>query len=483
MSGFLLHSDQPSLHHLTSVLKMRHGTALPPGKEVDVIFQWGNAQLDNDVDGITVLNPAQGLKNCFSPQTIRQVLQWNGIPTLPLTRKNQGNGNGMQRMATIRRYFVAVFQLDAIGLYRAKGRKLWFHDQSVRNQSDAYEEIQINLKPREIRRVLQNAVRSVYALGLDFAGVLVAVDLSGKIRVIDVQPAPLPSRSLGKKFADAFHKYLHRHALSKNARGDQVVLGADPEFILRNAEGKLVLASRFFQKRGKVGCDDIWLRGDDTRTRLPLVELRPDPSADPRQLAVNLYKTMLLAAKKINHASIQWFAGGMPLRGYPIGGHIHFSKIWLNSHLLRALDNYLALPLLMVEDPKSFHRRPRYGFLGDYRRQFHGGFEYRTPPSWLVSPTVTKGVLALAKVIAASYGELRKTPLSVPEWQHAFYQGQTEQLLPVVKSLWSDLENLSLYARYAKYLQPFKELVFSRRTWNEQQDIRRAWRLPPFHRR
>ena len=70
------------------------------------------------------------------------------------------------------------------------------------------------------------------------------------------------------------------------------------------------------------------------------------------------------------------------------------SRIWLTSRLLRVLDNYLALPFILIEDQNTKLRRPRYGFLGDFRRKTHGGFEYRTLPSWIVSPRITKGVIA-----------------------------------------------------------------------------------------
>ena len=176
------------------------------------------------------------------------------------------------------------------------------------------------------------------------AGVLIGVGLNGTMNVIDVTPIPKLNQSLAGKYAHAFEQYMKRY---KNLAPKPVMLGADPEFALRNkGTGKMVLASQFFGRKGPVGCDQIWLRGDQTRKQLPLAELRPEPALDPRQLTLNLYKTMLTAEKKINNPSIEWLAGGMPMKGYPIGGHIHFSQTTVNSLFLRALDFLIyAYPL------------------------------------------------------------------------------------------------------------------------------------------
>ncbi|MDT2266346.1 hypothetical protein P7H12_25890 [Paenibacillus larvae] len=96
----------------------------------------------------------------------------------------------------------------------------------------------------------------------------------------------------------------------------------------------------------------------------------------------------------------------------------------MNVHLLRALDNYLAMPLVLAEGITTRFRRPRYGFLGDYRRQRHGGFEYRSLPSWLVEPDLTEGIFCLSALIASHYLELNKLPLQELSFQRAYYEGE-----------------------------------------------------------
>ncbi|MCZ4142661.1 hypothetical protein BZG17_33240, partial [Escherichia coli] len=131
-----------------------------------------------------------------------------------------------------------------------------------------------------------------------------------------------------------------------------------------------------------------------------------------RELIAHLLRAFGSASRSITDHTLIWQAGSMPQRGLPLGGHVHFSGITLNGELLRTLDNYLALPLAMLQDPRGDARRPRYGALGDFRLKSHGGFEYRTLPSFLVSPLVAKGVVGLAGLIASNYRRLRQRPLA-----------------------------------------------------------------------
>lgn len=470
MSAFLLYSKQNPPHLLNALLNIPSGSILPR-EHRDVVIQWGTAQLSGQDPNIRVLNGEEGLANVSNRKTMLEMLRWNGIPTIR-------DGTASSKISTIRRYFIPVFQQQELALFRSQGKKVWLTNELSGHSSDTYEEIEIARSMREVRRALKIATRSVYCLGLDFGGVLIGIGLNGAINVIDVTPTPKLNRSLAEKFAKAFEQYSRQY--QSNAP-KPVMLGADPEFVLRDkTTGKMVLASRFFGRKGSVGCDQIWLRGDQTRKKLPLAEFRPEPAAEPRQLTLNLYRTMLLAEKKINNPSIEWLAGGMPMKGYPIGGHIHFSQTKVNSHFLRALDGYLCLPLMILESKISLDRRPKYGFLGDYRDQFHGGFEYRPLPSWLVNPRITKGTFALAKLIAESYPRLHVLPTYYPSIQEAFYNGNKRRILQTVKANWVHLEKLEDYRKYEKYIEPLRQLVFQQEEWNEYQDIRQAWKIRPF---
>jgi hypothetical protein len=468
MSAFFLYSNRDQVDELLPLLTIPYGTTLP-AETPDVVIQWGTSYLSTQDPTIHVLNGAEGLTNVSSKKILMNILQLNGIPCIPAKTG---------KITTLRKYYTVIFQQEELMLFRSKGKRAWLANEVDGNKSEVYEPVDINKTVKEIRRIIKLALRSVYAVGLDFGGVLIGIMPNGKLCVLDVQATPNLNPFLAEKLAKAWDEYIFNF-YCKNDR--PVMLGADPEFVLRNqVSGEIALASDYLEKRGRVGCDFIWLRGDQTRKQLPLAELRPSPAVDPRQLTINLYKTMLLAQKKINSDEIEWLAGGMPFKGYPIGGHIHFSRTWLNFKFLRALDSYLALPLMLLENEHSRSRRPKYGFFGDFRLQFHGGFEYRTLPSWIISPRVTKGVFAMSKLLAESYWQLNQFPTLSSEVQDAFYQGNKNMIIGIVQEIWPALEQLPKFDQYAKYILPFKQMIFNLEEWNEFQDIRRLWRIYPY---
>lgn len=253
------------------------------------------------------------------------------------------------------------------------------------------------------------------------------------------------------------------------------ILGMDPEFLLvQMPESKIVPASRFLERTGVAGCDSVTING---RRIYPVAELRPAPSSEPRELLAHLMRAFAAASRSISDHSLIWQAGGMPQRGLPLGGHIHFSGVTLNGELLRALDNYLALPLAVLQDPRGSGRRPRYGVLGDFRLKSYGGFEYRTLPSFLVSPLVAKGVVALAGLIARGYQQLLQRPLAKAVIHTAFYEGNREVMQAHIPALLDDLTQMDGYNRYERYAAPLISQLRLGRTWDESRDIRKLWNI------
>jgi len=409
-----------------------------------------------------------------------EILQLHGVSTpFVINQKNVKRRKLKYRNI----YLLAVFQQKIIGMFKQRINKKdnWVNNNIFQtNEDQIITKVKNLANKREERRVKNIAIHAVYALNLDYALVKIGVTAGDIPWVLSVNPSS-QNKTIKQMFDEEIKAFSEEWDKHLEHQTNNVNLGADPEFVLKNLNGDLVLASKYLPRKGIVGCDDIWTNSD--RTQLPLAEIRPRPANDPRKLAINLYKGLILANRKINNRQLQWLAGAMPIEGFPLGGHIHFSNIWLNSFLLRALDNYLTLIITLFEDEKGISRRPKYGFLGDYREQFHGGFEYRTLPSWIVSPTVTKGVFALSKLIAENYTYLYNNPLENLEIQRAYYHGDKEKLKPVVKDLWVELKQLKDYELYKSYLNPIEKLIKENYTWNEQLDIRKAWRLPPYQRR
>lgn len=431
------------------------------GKQLVPSIEWKSDQVMSD--SVCVLNDVRQVMRLQDSHFIKKHLQMHGLTYAP-------------QSPTLREYKVFVFQTQVLVIYVT--RKSSPHTESKKGHPAPFLRVSAQSNTKEIKKIRELAIRTIYALGLDYGLVWCAIGPGRRQIVKRVIVDPRCSTMLEKKICQALLQYSSDLS---SPRKQQIVLGADPEFLIRSKQGRLLLASQFFPMKGKVGCDAIWI--GENRKDKPLFELRPEPSSNPKVLAARIYEGLLTVAKKVNHLSDKWLAGNMPIKGFPIGGHIHFSGIKPNFKLLRALDNYLTLPLMMAEDRRGIKRRPKYGYLGDYRMQSYGGFEYRTPPSWLVSPTLTKGVFALAKCIANNYQHLKYEPLSDPDLQEAYYQGEKDRVAPWIDLLWSELYSLTDYQNYERELSSFFSYIREGRKWNEYADFRKAWKIPTSHSR
>jgi len=352
--------------------------------------------------------------------------------------------------------------------------KIWRKASGEKSSSDDGNSQWILIKAesddKEIKRITAAARIAVQALGLDFALAHVGFTKLRKPVIFNVDPSP----ALSPKNIKALVKFLTDPPYRVEKK--EVKLGADPEFILINTEtGQMIPASRFLPRLGKVGCDSIRI---PNRQQRPVGELRPEPSTSPLILAENIRKTLLQGVKLLPYSNIQWVAGSQPTSNYPIGGHIHFSNINCSSKLLRALDNYLAIPVFLMENSiTSSLRRTKYGLLSDFRLKEHG-FEYRTISSWLVSPEISKGVLCLAKLVVDNYMELSTNYFTRVDIQRAFYSGDKSYLRSFYPDIWKTITALPNYSQYASYLEPINELCRNAQEWDETKDIREAWGIP-----
>ncbi|ASA22009.1 putative amidoligase domain-containing protein [Paenibacillus donghaensis] len=323
---------------------------------------------------------------------------------------------------------------------------------------------------RGILKLLQSvAIRALYGLGLDSGEVVLAA--LGDRRYAVERIEPLRSARVGP-YRSAAASLARSVALEQPGRPG-LLMGMDPEFLLlRESTGRVVPASRYLPTDGVAGCD---AGPSGTRGVFPVAELRPQPRREPRALLAQLMSAARTADRLIADRSLRWRAGGMPLRGWALGGHLHFSGVTLSAPLLRALDNYLALPLLLLEDARAGARRPRYGVLGDFRHQPHGGFEYRTLPSFLVSPVIAKGAVHLAHLIVSHYEDLPLRPLDREDLHAAYYSGDKALLRAAFPPLAKQLRHLSGYPCAAPCIEPLFRFIAEERTWDESRDIRALW--------
>ena len=397
-------------------------------------------------------------------EPVRNVVPERPSPCAPLIASPGRSGSAPSNVPAFRLFEVPVFHLRALTVRRiGQGAGLLPADWDG---------------PHPLRRRLETAaVRALYATGRDFGTVTLAASDDGAVRVAgpfgepEERDLPLWLEAVG-----AFRSELAEEA--ETGRRRELLIGADPEFLLVAPDGRVVSASRFFPRDGAAGSDALRVRG---QLRCPVAELRPDPASDPDGLMRGIRGLMrraeLLAAP--DGRPLRWLAGGMPVPGFALGGHIHLN-VPPNARLLRVLDSCVALPLAAAEDERGVRRRPRYGALGDFRVKRHG-FEYRTPPSWLVSPLAAQAAFAAALLAARHTSEialLTGLPSETEAGRRAYYEGDRDTLRAMALRVHDAMRRVPGYAMYRRWLAPFFAAVERGAVWREDADIRPKWGLP-----
>lgn len=469
MACFLLHAGEPGVRDLLHFLDVEHGRELPAGRSYDAVIRYG-ALCSEPEEGL-VLNRVKPVLRALNLKSVQELLRLNGMKVGdPVAGKNRRD---LQTADWICEYRIPVFNLEALTVFEKKTAGP-VTASFLAGRRPRFREIPMEERTFHVRRAIREAVKAVYALGLDYGMVRVAVLPEGDTQILDVDPVPSLEGRLAERFAVAINR-LESELAKDSVRRLPPMLGCDPEFVLQRPDGKAVSASRYLERDGTAGCDSIVWGGP--KPLLPLAELRPAPSRQPKKLVARLQTAMRQAEMQIADPDLAWRAGGMPVNGLPLGGHIHFSGISLNGDLLRALDNYLALPLVLLEGEQSRKRRPKYGRPGDFRRKNHGGFEYRPLPSWLATPDLAECVLTLAGFIAENYRELPGRLLDHREMRRLFYYGDSHSIRPAATALWNDLEKLPGYKIVQEPLDRMKEMLFGEKKLDLSADFRSAWNI------
>ena len=171
-------------------------------------------------------------------------------------------------------------------------------------------------------------------------------------------------------------------------------MGADPEFVFFNEEGKYIHAEN-------LGLTTLTAFGCDMAGRQ--AELRVYPSRFVLELVASAMDTLRwMSIANSATRRVTWCAPAYVGKD-GCGGHIHVGRRRPDRE-----DNIDHLDVLMeafvgsgVFDADRFRRRQvltPYGKFGDFRPQTHG-YEYRTPPTQLSSPWLMYLTFTLAKLI------------------------------------------------------------------------------------
>jgi hypothetical protein len=171
----------------------------------------------------------------------------------------------------------------------------------------------------------------------------------------------------------------------------EIGIGCDPEFEMHDG-------SRFLRWVTGSQTSQLGMDGDGATG-----ELRPRWSHNPIEV-YNRIDTLLTEVRETAGDNLIG-AGGGTYR--PTGGHIHISGIGMNpnSQVISALDTFIYYPL--NDRCAGVRRSTGYNRPGEIRPQrMHGGFEYRSAPSWLAHPILTKGSLVIAAIITRNHQAL-----------------------------------------------------------------------------
>lgn len=410
--------------------------------------------IDKETASYRVLNSPQTIADCNDDDYISSILEINRVDFF-----NQ------KKDIMIRSYDILICDLACISIRVSSHTKA--------KQKKQY------IKVSENKKVVEIARRAAYVLGLDIAMVRVALTGKRRYKLTGIDDSPI----LRKRDTSLVANIIKRlYTSDKSIDKDTVKLGADPEFMLFNKRNNRMLsASQFFPREGVVGCDYIRIAN---RQQRPIAEIRPKPDVSPLGLMANIRSGLRSAYKMAPYRNVKWIAGSQPVSSFSIGGHIHFSNVDLNYDILRALDNYVGIPVFLIENPTTAaRRRKKYGYLGDYRTKDYGGFEYRTPGSWLVSPEITLAILCLAKVVTTRYYQLPKKYLHTVNAQKAFYAGDQDYFRGVFEEIWDNIKKTDLYREYEEQLQIIPDMIRKEICWDEDSDFSELWKINTYYRK
>ncbi len=225
----------------------------------------------------------------------------------------------------------------------------------------------------------------------------------------------------------------------------KIMLGADPEFEVRNKENEFVSADDIISDsdyRNKFGTDGNSSTG----------EIRTDPGS-PDVVIKSISDTLDYANHRIKNYNL--FAGAG--KDEALGGHVHFSGISVDGRLLETLDHLISIPLHSISNQR-FRSRHGYGRLSSYRDQPHG-WEYRSPCSWISHPKIAQGVLEVAYVAAEAFKESHITFASVSSFLSFVHDKYPEKekiisdfykIIDVMVKKGRKLENIEIFQAWKK---------------------------------
>ena len=221
-----------------------------------------------------------------------------------------------------------------------------------------------------------------------------------------------------------------------------LTLGCDPELVCR-LNGQFTSASNYFRFRSSMGLD-----GNEE-----IAEIRPGYSTSPIDLTAKIRSVLEYGHEQ--NPDLEFYAGHY-VDDYPIGGHIHLG-VEATLDIIDGLDIVLSSLSEIIDDKEQVIKRREsgYGKKKAYRNKSYG-MEYRTPGSFLLSPTIALVTFTLAKltVVAVTEDGLTFDTFKARDSSHAFLS----KLKSYLKTIPEDCE---------AGLEALQELLSKQINWNE----------------
>ncbi|MFX1392346.1 MAG: hypothetical protein ACFFAH_02125 [Promethearchaeota archaeon] len=184
-------------------------------------------------------------------------------------------------------------------------------------------------------------------------------------------------------------------------------LGGDIEGLILNKSGTGYIRAK--DTKFNSTSSTAWVGMDGAGDQ---IEFRYKPSKYPHKIVENFQNSLKIFKNWISQGNSKGVVFGYYPYSKPVGGHIHFGKSE-SQDLVKKLDYYLAIPLLLVSDAHELSLRcqGRYGKLSSTESKSYG-FEYRTLGSFPINATIATEVYVLAGLIADKYRDLPAVKLN-----------------------------------------------------------------------
>ncbi|KMM36902.1 putative amidoligase domain-containing protein [Guptibacillus hwajinpoensis] len=407
----------------------------------------------NNIRSLELVNP----QTCTYPIVGRKYGHYQGKDISIIHTQSEAIEKGYDFFTKLciveKEYLFHIQGLKAEKVFITEEDKVIYTELPIRTQAYGWTSRQVELHniPEEW---IKTAIRALYVVGLPQGVVKIGVLPNESHIVLDINESNRFKQAPVTKAVSPF------------------TIGADIEFML-SCDNELLPASTFFPIQGSVGCDERQIEQDSGQ--YALAELRPVEAETPHEVFQNMKTLVQKASALVPYENVAFRAGSMPFVGYQCGGHLHFG-IPCSASLLKALDQYLAIPIAMIENSRTAKRRRRtnHGGLGRYRVKPYG-MEYLSLSSWVIEPTLSLSILCLAKLVGNHHHEFQDDFVFYPVIQRAYYNGN----YPVLKQLWphikKNIQTTSTYAQYKSELTLLFEAIERGCPIEEECDFRVNW--------